>query len=192
MRVGILALFLAGCTLAEPSGDPLSPVQPAEPAVAPPPATSVPEDFRITSEELQENAAEARARAEAPPSPFGEQGAEATSAAAPAEATPVVAEPAPAEPAPPTAVEIATPPEQTQAAPSPWPVRLVKTVPEAQPPRAIVALPDGREVVVTPGMLLADQGLVVLAVGRASLDLAQVRPAGDHAQISPITLVAQY
>ncbi len=72
-----------------------------------------------------------------------------------------------------------------------WPLRLVATVPGAQPPRAILGLPGGEEIVVSPGTMLPDQGVVVMAVGAQTVDLAEVRPAGDHAVIQGRTLQSQ-
>ncbi len=86
--------------------------------------------------------------------------------------------------APPPAVGL---PPQTR-----WPVRLVSTLPQAQPPRAILGLPSGKEIVVSPGSMLADEGLVVVAITAGQVELAQVEPAGDHAKITPITLSSQY
>lgn len=189
MRAWFVFFLLAGCSLTEPSGDPLAPVQPPAPETPVLPGEPVAEEFKITSEQLQENAAEARAGQQGAPSPFGESGAPAAEPVA--EGTPTG--PAPTEPA----AEAAPPPPPPPPAgaapllaaqPSPWPVRLVKTVPEAQPPRAILALPDGKELVVTPGALVAEQGLVVMSIGRNTAELVQVKAAGDHAQITPITL----
>ncbi len=75
---------------------------------------------------------------------------------------------------------------------SQFPVRLVSTLPQAQPPRAVLGLPDGSEVVVAPGSVLGPQGLVVLAVMDGRVQLARVHAAGDHAQIDNIELTAQY
>lgn len=44
----------------------------------------------------------------------------------------------------------------------------------------------------TPGDLLADQGLVVMAIGRSTIDLASVKGVGDHAEVASTTLIAQY
>ena len=73
-----------------------------------------------------------------------------------------------------------------------WPVRLVTPVPNATPPRAILGLPDGREVVVNPGSMVPDMGLVVVAIAPNSAELARIAPAGDHATIETMTLRAQY
>jgi len=91
-------------------------------------------------------------------------------------------------------------PEAAPAAPAPvgvpaavqWPVRLVSTIPQAQPPRAILGLPSGEERVVSPGSILAEQGLVVMSVTADRVQLAKIEAAGDHATIAPIELTAQY
>ena len=69
-----------------------------------------------------------------------------------------------------------------------WGLRLVSTVVDAQPPRAILGLPDGTEAVVKPGTLLPEIGIVVLAVGRDSVQVAEVIPDGDHARVQTRTL----
>ncbi len=74
----------------------------------------------------------------------------------------------------------------------PWPVRLVATLPMAQPPRAVIGLANGDEKVVSPGSILADQGIVVLSVSTDRVQLAKIEAAGDHARISSIELSAAY
>ncbi len=108
-------------------------------------------------------------------------------------------EPPQPEPMPePEPVELAAPqlpahgfPQYTAGAVGSWPLRLVATVPGAQPPRAILGLPGGSEVVVTPGTMLPDVGVVVMAIGSESVDLAEVHPAGDHAVVQGRSLQAQ-
>jgi hypothetical protein len=73
-----------------------------------------------------------------------------------------------------------------------WPLRLVSTVADAQPPRAILGLPDGREVVVSPGSMVPEVGVVVMSVGRSQVEVARVTPSGDHALVSSQTLSAQF
>ena len=82
-------------------------------------------------------------------------------------------------------------PQYSASAVGSWPLRLVATVPGAQPPRAILGLPGGAEVVVTPGTMLPDVGVVVMAIGSTSIDLAEVHPAGDHAVVRGRSLQAQ-
>jgi hypothetical protein len=74
----------------------------------------------------------------------------------------------------------------------PWPVRLVATLPMAQPPRAVIGLANGDEKVVSPGSILAEQGIVVLSVSSDRVQLAKIEAAGDHARISSIELSAAY
>lgn len=92
----------------------------------------------------------------------------------------------PAPPAPPDVAPVSTP------VPSGFGVRLVATIPDSQPPRAILGMPDGREIVVEPGGFVPDARLVVLAVGRDTVQLAEVKPAGDRAVIQAMTLQSLY
>ncbi len=73
-----------------------------------------------------------------------------------------------------------------------WGVRLLGTLSNAQPPRAALGLPDGTEVVVAPGSMLPSVGMVVITVGQDVVQVARVSPAGDHAEVEMINLVAQY
>ncbi|MBM4392672.1 MAG: hypothetical protein FJ090_16235 [Deltaproteobacteria bacterium] len=73
-----------------------------------------------------------------------------------------------------------------------FPVRLVSTIVSAQPPRAVVGLPSGEEVVVSPGSVLATEGLVVMAVMDGRVQLAKIKPQGDHAAIESLEISAQY
>lgn len=100
----------------------------------------------------------------------------------------------PAEPAPAAAAPAAPPTAQWtgSAPPVSWGVRLVSTVPDAQPPRAILGMADGKEAVVTPGTLLPDARIVVLAVGRDVVQVAEVTPEGDHARVATYLLQALY
>ncbi len=91
-------------------------------------------------------------------------------------------------------------PTTAEFAPSPvgvpsdsrFPVRLLSTLPQAQPPRAILGLPSGEEVVVAPGSILAADGLVVLSVSADRVQLARIEAAGDHARIENLEITAQY
>lgn len=165
------------------SGHPFEPVVVEEPAAAPAPGEdtrfAAPQEppFRITSEELASKAPPAGAAAE----PAGDPASLAPSDAAIAG----------------TGEPLAAPPAEAPAlaATSPislFPVRLLSTLPTAQPPRAVVGLPDGREVVVSPGSVLGPEGLVVMAVLEGRVQLARVRPAGDHATIESVEITAQY
>ena len=69
-----------------------------------------------------------------------------------------------------------------------WPLRVVKTEADLSPPRAILGLPSGEEIVVRPGMQLPNEGLVVMGIGKKAVVIAKVVPQGDHAKIESITL----
>lgn len=180
MRVWFLAVLMLGCEPMNPSGNPLQPAAvatsiPELRPVAPKAPPITPEEqavFSISSEELHRGPTSAgtpTATSETPPKD--------TPKPAPAEAAPTPT-PTPATPDPAVAMR--------------WPVRLVTTVPHATPPRAILGLPDGREVVVNPGSMVPDLGLVVIAIAPGSAELARIAPVGDHATIQSLTLQAQY
>ena len=202
MRTLLLPFFLMACEQVPPTGNPLQPVD-----VAPAAATEEPlagtegaedvsavdaEDanddvFSISSEELAAIVDGTDPRdvpTEATDKPVAPETDAETAPAAPAAAA------APPEPTPPPA-PVATPGWPTPVTKA-WPVRLVTTVPNASPPRAILGLPDGREVVVNPGSMVPDLGIVVVAISPNSAELAKVAPAGDHATIESMTLTAQY
>ncbi len=71
-------------------------------------------------------------------------------------------------------------------------VRLVSTTSQSQPPRAILGLTDGREVVVEPGTMLPDEKLVVLAIGQDAVQIAEITPMGDRAKVESRVLQAMY
>lgn len=73
-----------------------------------------------------------------------------------------------------------------------WPVRLVGTMSDAQPPRAVLGFATGEEVVVTPGMLLPSHQIVVMSIGASQVQLAKIVPMGDRASIQSISLQAAY
>ncbi len=204
MRAPCSLLFpLLALTACEPMDDPGSPwkpvpvasqavVQPvagdadgeSEALPEPDPMFDVPEPVVIHSSELgkapDEEPADVLVEHSAPGDPEPIEPVEPE----PAEPAPVHPEPAPL----PVALDFA---QVAPVAVGAWPLRLVATVPGAQPPRAILGLPGGTEVVVTPGTMLPDAGVVVMAIGSDSIDLAEVRPAGDHAVVQGRTLQAQ-
>ncbi len=73
-----------------------------------------------------------------------------------------------------------------------WGVRLLQTLPTAQPPRAALGLSDGTELVVSPGSMIPEAGIIVVSVGDGVAQVATVEAAGDHAEIETLTLHAQY
>ncbi len=168
-----LALLLAACSTTAPAGNPFAPVAIAPPtaAAAPADAFAEPEPIKLSSEEMASGTVSIAAAAGVD--------VDKLMADAPGSAPPA----APPPPAPPA---VGVPPDTR------WPVRLVSTLPQAQPPRAILGLPSGEELVVSPGSMLAEQGIVVVSVSAGKVELASVEPAGDHANITTITLTSQY
>ena len=190
MRIVLFLSFLVACEQVAPAGNPLKPVQVKAEPTAPEPSegsdeavTQEEEVFSISSEEMQAAVEGTEPPAsEDPPANTGE-GTAATAAA-------VVDDEVDKEPSPrPSSGAVQGWPKQVAEA---WPVRLVTTVPNASPPRAILGLPDGREVVVNPGSMVPDMGLVVVAISPNSAEVAKILPAGDHAKIESMTLTAQY
>jgi len=208
LRTSLLALSLGvlGCEATEPMNNPFQPVHVA-PAVAVPGAPGAVEDPRFagvpvkesySSEELH---AEAARQAGAEPAPEGAASETGSSEAGSSEAGSSVPATSPEGAAPAVAAPEATPapaPAPAAASLAPltaglgWGVRLVSIVPAAQPPRAILGLPDGREVVVTPGAMVPDAGIVVLSVGTRAVQIARVHGVGDHATVESVDLVPQF
>lgn len=179
-------LLLLACESTAPASDPFAPVSPAKPAAQPADPSAPPPDNSewkfstalptVSSEELQRGSAGALQT-----DLFGGPVSPGAVPRAPESAGPAAAPPA--KPAPPALDTLPS---------DPWPVRLVATLPAAQPPRAILGLPSGEERVVAPGSILPEQGIVVLAVSRDRVQIAKITPAGDHATIDAIELTAQY
>ena len=78
--------------------------------------------------------------------------------------------------------------DPTSAVPPNWGIRLVSTLVDTQPPRAVLGLADGQEIVVKPGSFLPEQRLVVMAVGRNAVQVSRVIPDGYQARIETRTL----
>jgi len=194
MHLWLLVSMIAGCAQVAPSGNPLEPVAVDISSTAP--SVDGPEAAAETAEDAEEDVF----------SISSEELLAIANGEDPSAAPEPEAEPAPAPEAPVVVQESPPPPpgiEQARASAPPssgwgetvgktWPVRLVTTVPNASPPRAILGLPDGREVVVNPGSMVPDMGLVVVAIAPNSAELARIAPAGDHATIETLTLRAQY
>ena len=71
-----------------------------------------------------------------------------------------------------------------------WGPRVLTTLSSLEPPRAVLALPDGSERVVRPGTLLPEIGGVVIAIGRDVVELSEVREQGVYASIHTRTIPA--
>lgn len=191
------ATVLVACEPMAPSGDPLSavPVQAAAAGgdVAPERDPRFPDEgpVELSSEDLQKKpttagggtASTTRVGAAAAP-------AAASSATPATPATPAASETVPQ--AQPVVQASAQAVAATAAATAGWPIRLVRTHLDEQPPSAILALPDGRRIVVSPGDMVPERGLVVMAIGRERVQLAAINSNGDHATVVPMELSAQY
>ena len=192
MRWLSLVLLITGCEPMPTSGNPFAPASPAEKSVLEPASVNGGEasggfDFEGDDRTTGEGAAEAELTAiqlqarmlGIPASEFDHFEAAPDAPAAPAapqaEATAPTAPPSLWEPGVPVPA-------------GGWGVRLIGTLPEVQPPRAVLALQDGTEVVVTAGDLLADQRIVIMAVGRHAIQIAEITPQGFYAEVRTQTL----
>jgi hypothetical protein len=206
-------LGLSGCETVESSGTPFQPVAVASPAAAGSLASAALGDTESEEPKFRMSFDGDTTKVVSGPADLvAEQKAKEASdgvadAAKPAQKGPLddllaSAQAAPSEPRVPAPMPTGSaysPPPMTSAPPvadptqvGGWPVRLVKTIPDAQPPRAVLGLPSGKEIVVTPGTMIPEQGLVVVAIGPNRVQLGQVTSQGDHANITSITLDAMY
>jgi hypothetical protein len=195
----LIASTVVACERAETSGNPFAPVEPEKPSTTPvSPGSAGGEEwafptgkpFEISSDQMGKggrpvNLGEATGAVQAGLAPAPSAPSAPGAGQLPAGASPgAQAVPPPAE-----NVRMANLAPVNASIPfEGWPIRLVGTVPGAQPPRAILGLPDGKEVVVTPGTLVPDLGVVVLAIGNNTAEIAEIRPAGDHASVKARTL----
>lgn len=71
-----------------------------------------------------------------------------------------------------------------------WGLRVIATLHDVQPPRAVIATADGMELVVQPGQMLPQHRLVVLAVGHGVVQVARVTPQGFYAKVETETVAS--
>ena len=83
-------------------------------------------------------------------------------------------------------------PTTTPVAPniSTWGIRLVSTINDTTPPRAVLALTTGEEIVVRAGQMLPEAQMVILAIGQDVVQVANITADGDRALVEAITLNA--
>lgn len=199
MRLVLCLLTLTACQSVQPSGDALPPTHPRPRPVEEAPAKA-PEP---KLEPKAEPAGAEEPKVEATPKADAMSDAELLAIAMgvdPATVKPA-APPAPA-PGSPAALPLPVAPEVATPAVAPWTpgtrlegswgVRVVSIVADAQPPRAILGLPDGKEVVVEPGAFIDSEKLVVTAIGREAVQVAHVVPVGDRVRIEDRTLQPLY
>jgi hypothetical protein len=70
------------------------------------------------------------------------------------------------------------------------PIQLVTAIPGAVPPRAILSLPGGKEIVVRPGQMVPEFGLIVLSIQADSVEISRVEPDGHRATVHNEVLIA--
>ena len=195
--LGVVPLaLLTACAQTTPSSDVFAPVQPAPAATTAAPAPTPvddPELSEIFDERTDEDMEAGDASADRLAAGLGLTGP--VDEPAPVEPT-APAQPEPAAPVMPPAPQVLyiQPPTWTPGTPldGSFGLRLVSTVVDAQPPRAILGMPSGDEQVVQPGTLLPEVGVVVLAIGRDVVQVAEIVPAGDHARVDTRLLTSMY
>jgi len=183
-----LVLGLGACEPMPPSGSPLQPVSVRAPAPAAAPAATPelpdPNSPFVEDQVIDEAPPDRSDAPEGADALFREQlDGPRTPAPAPAP-TP---EPATLPPPPPPAAPLwdgTTAPQDAGT----WGVSLMATLLDVQPPRAVVALPDGTERVVQPGDFVPEHRLVVLAIGRDAIQVAHVEPTGWNSRVQTQTL----
>jgi hypothetical protein len=203
MRLVLCLLALAACQSVQPSGDALPPTHPRPRPVEEAPAKLEPaKDQPKAAGDAKVDAAptaDAMSDAELLAIAMGVDPATVKPATPSAQPTPAAGTPAaaaaglplPVAPAAPAAPAVApwTPGTRLEGS---WGVRVVSIVADAQPPRAILGLPDGQEVVVEPGAFIESEKLVVTAIGREAVQVAHVVPVGDRVRIEDRTLQPLY
>jgi len=185
----VCAVGFTACAPMDPSGDPLAavPVQASVRGGGGADASVAGSDNRFTdlaelkSEDLKVDPSEDSSGGGGP---SVQVGSTMSPAATPAAAT--------AEPVATASASAAASPAVVSGGTMAWPVRLVRTHLDEQPPSAVLAMPDGRRIVVSPGDMVPERGLVVMAIGRDRVQLAAINSRGDHATVVPMELTAQY
>ncbi len=197
MRFGalFLTLLLAGCDPI-PAGDPFSPVKVTKPAAAAPVAAPAGPDGATPAEPVgtttgsfdfdgEDRKEDELVDGEIDPieAQAGLLGVDPDSLTEPAPKAPVVQTVA--------APALPTPVWQTdQPLDGSFGLRVIATLHDVQPPRAVIATADGEELVVQPGQMLPRHRMVVLAVGRDAVQVAHVTPQGFYARVQTETIAA--
>ena len=69
-----------------------------------------------------------------------------------------------------------------------WSPTLVSTISSIPIPKAVITLPSGKDIVVQPGDILREEGVVVMSIGQDIIELAIISNAGGSAAIQNLTL----
>ena len=164
---------------AETAGTPVAPSASEEAAAEPSDPAFEEETFEIGSDEL--GAAPAGPSGEEPPPEAGKEAGsvQEEQSAEPEEEAESVSRAAPSSQ------------ESPVQGLGGWPVQVAAVMPDMDPPRAIIRLPDGTESVVKAGTMLPRAGLIVVSIGSRAVSLVKVLPEGDHARIESFELLAQ-
>ena len=164
----LLGALLAGCETMAPSGDVLAAVDAAPletPQQDPPPAE--PEDEPLVP-------------GEAPP----EASAEDEELLVQPLDLPLTEEVVPSDEALVDATEAVPVEESSADIQKPrWGLRVLSTLSDTTPPRAVVVLPDGTEEVVRPGSMLPQAGVVVLSIAKDVVEISEIEAQGMYASI---------
>ncbi len=191
VRATVLCLLFAGCQAIEPVSSPTGVfgARPVDATATPAPTPEAPAPTPAGGFDFDADAPDPDAEPEESDTTRADVLAGLGLPTSEADAVPLAVEPV-AAPAPVAAV--AEPAGWTPAMgmSGSFGERLVATLPNAQPPRAILGLADGSEVVVEPGDLLPAARLVVLAIGRDAAHVAEIVPEGDRARVVPTILTA--
>ena len=198
-----IAMLLSGllaCTQMEDAGQPLKPVQPVVQPIAPPTEKSPPPAEGLEKSPTKEEPKTEKQEEDLFTPKDAVIVVSQKEATPTKEADPAIEEPenpslssqedtstsTPTQPTTPLAPQ--TPATGSFEAVTQWPLRLVKTEMQLNPPRAILGLPSGEEIVIRSGSFIEEYNLVVMGIGTRTVSLAKVHPQGDHARIEPIHL----
>lgn len=187
-------LLLGACEVVEPRGGVLDPARDTTTSARTEPGAPSSQDdgFDFEAYKSEQREADGLAPAEEPEALLEELGAEGVEVPddPPAEPAPPPA-PLPADPIAPVLPSAPVGPP-IQAVELAMGVRLVATLDGTSPPRAVLGLPEGEERVVQAGDMIPEAGVVVLAVGRDLVQVAQVRTKGDHASVESVFLQSMF
>ena len=72
-----------------------------------------------------------------------------------------------------------------------WPIVVIDTAYDLNPPRALIALPSGEEVSVQAGQMLPQYNLVVMSIGKNAVDFVRISQIGSQTKVEPLQIIAQ-
>jgi len=185
MRYWCLAIVALGCAEMPASDDPLAAVVVEEPAKSPAPGKAEPVSPKPSGDTggvFEDVAAAAKriAKGQDPTVSKAKAKAKAKMAKAKAKAKAKMAK----------ARAKARTQAQQGAKNLGGPIKLVAAVPNAAPPRAILSLSDGKEIVVKPGQMVPLIGLVVLSIEANKVEIMRVVTEGNVATMRTEVLEA--